>query len=122
MACFFVDQRLKDIEHRFRKKAGLARDLEYAKTEKRIEAFAIAEIGEGTVQVAAWRFGQTLLGDNVVAMNHQPQELGVACFFEPLKRNRFTDERIGDRRSEGGNDRPCAPLGVEHLLPERDRA
>src|SRR5262245_26679545 len=46
VASFFVYQRLEDVEHRFRQKAGAACNLEHAETEKRIEAFAIPEIGE----------------------------------------------------------------------------
>src|SRR6516165_582798 len=122
MASFFVDQRLEDVKHRFRQKAGPPRNLEHAKTEKRVEAFAITKIGKGTAQVAARRLRNALLGDNAVAMNHQPQQLGVACFFEALKRNRLADQRIGDRRGIGSDNRSCTPLGVEHLLPEWDRA
>src|SRR5262249_48313612 len=108
VASFFVYQRLEDVEHRFRQKAGAACNLEHAETEKRIEAFAIPEIGEGTVQIAARRLWWALLCGDAVTSNHQPQQLGVARFFEPLKRNRFAHERIGDCRGIGSDDRSGA--------------
>src|SRR5271166_900865 len=122
VASFLVDQRLEDLEHRFRQEAGPARDLEHTETEKCIEALAISEIGERAEQVAARWIWQALLGGDAVAPNHQPQELGMTGFFEPLKHDRLAHQRIGDRRGIGGNDRTRSALGVEDLLPERDRA
>src|SRR6516225_2997082 len=77
VACFLLDQRLEDLEHRLRQKAGPARDLEHAKPEKCIEALAISEIRERVEQVAGRWIRRTFLGGDAVAVNHQPQQLGM---------------------------------------------
>src|SRR5271157_1244799 len=43
-------------------------------------------------------------------------------FFEPLERNRLAHQRIGDRRGIGVDDHTRSAFGVEHFLPEGDRA
>ena len=49
MPGLFEHQRVEDLEQAVRQELGLAGDLEHAKAEKRVDALAIAEIGESGV-------------------------------------------------------------------------
>ena len=83
MPVFFVHQSLKDREHRLGQIIGAPRDLEHAKAEEGVETFAITEIGEGAVKVAAQLFERALFDGDAVALDHQTQQPGMPRLLEP---------------------------------------
>src|SRR5208282_967719 len=83
-------QHVEDLEQRFGQEARPAGDLENTETKKRIEAFAIAEIGKGPAEIGAERLVErTLFSSDAVAPDHLAQQVGVARFFEPLEGDRL---------------------------------
>jgi hypothetical protein len=122
MARLLIHQHVEDLEHRFRKEAGLARDLEDAEAEEGIEAFAIAEIDEGCLDVVGQGL-QRRLGDiDAVALDHHLQQPGMARLLQALQRDRLMHQRIVNGLGKGVDDRAGPPLGMEHLLPEGHRS
>ena len=116
-------QHVEDLEQPFGQETGPAGDLENAKTEKRIEAFAIAKIGKGPAEIRAeWLVERTLFGSDAVAPDHLAQQLGVARLLKPLEGDRVAHQRVGDRLGVSVDDGTRSPFGVEDFLPERDGA
>jgi len=116
-------QHVEDLEKPFGQEAGPAGDLEDAKTEKRIEAFAITKIGKGPAQITAeWFVERTLFGSDAIAPDHLAQQLGVARLFEPLEGDRVAHQRVGDRLGVGVDNGTRSPFGAEDFLPKRDGA
>lgn len=121
MAGLLAQQRVEQRQHCVWQKAGAAGDHKDAEPEQ-IEAFAIAEIDKVTIGIRARRIERALVGADAVAADHQSQKIGMAGFLEALQRHRLADDRVGDRRGIGVDDRSRTPLGEQHLRPERDRA
>jgi hypothetical protein len=120
---FLAHQHVEDFEKRFRQESRPTSDLKNAEPKKRIEAFAVAEIGEGPPQIATrWFVERALFRGNAVAPDHLAQQLGVACLFEPLEGDRLAHQRVGDCSSIGVDNGTRSPLGVEDFLPKRDGA
>ena len=104
-------QHVEDLEKPFGQEAGPAGDLEDAKTEKRIEAFAITKIGKGPAQITAeWFVERTLFGSDAIAPDHLAQQLGVARLFEPLEGDRVAHQRVGDRLGVGVDNGTRSPF------------
>lgn len=101
----------KTANNGFRQICRASRHLKHSKTEKSVEAFAIAEIGESTIKVALQRLERSFLGFDAVSPGHQLREPRVARLFEALQCYRLAHQRIVDGRSIGIDDRPRAPLG-----------
>src|SRR5437763_99518 len=75
---FLAHQHVENLEKPFGQETGPAGDLEHAKTEKRVEAFAVAKIGKGPAEMRAERLVErTLFGRDAVSPYHLAQQLGV---------------------------------------------
>ena len=122
VAILLVHQGLENREHRLRQKTRSPRDLKHAEAEKGVEALAIAEIGESPIEVWPHRIQRPFLDGDAVAVDHKPQQIGVARLLETLQHDRFAHQRIVDGRRIRIDDGAGAPLGIEHFGPERDRA
>ena len=118
MARFFIHQGFEDLEHLLGQEFGLHGDLEDAEAQEGIHAFAEAEILEAGFDIVADIFQRTFGGIDAVFLDHHPDHLGVAGFFQALQRHGFLQHRIGDGFGEGGDDRAGAALGIENLFPE----
>ena len=119
VAGFLIHQGFEDGEHLLGQEFRLHRDLEDAEAQKGIHAFAEAEILEAGFDIVGDVFQRAFGGIDAVFLDHHPDHLGVAGFFQALQRHGFFQHRIGDGFGEGGDDRPGPALGIENLFPER---
>src|SRR5262249_2719054 len=96
--------------------------LDSAEAEKRVDAFAIAEVDKSLVKVGSDRLNFLVLGREPITSGHCVQEPGVTFLFKPLKFYCLLHQRIRDRPGKGRHNAAGAPLGMQYFLPERDRS
>ena len=99
MAGFLVHQGFEDGEHLLGQEFRLHGDLEDAKAQEAIHAFAEAEILEAGFDIVADIFQRPFGGVDAVFLDHHPDQLGVAGFLEALQRHGFLHHRIVRRSS-----------------------
>src|SRR5579883_282235 len=120
--CLLIHQHVEEGEHGIRQEARLARDLEYAEAEKGVQALAEAKVDERRLDVVGQPVDRQLCSLDAIAVDHDSDQPAMARLLIALQVDRLAQKRIVDRARERLDDGAGAPLGVEHLLPERHRA
>jgi len=116
-----LHHRLEGVDQRRREVTRALGQLEQAKGEEAVDAFAVAGDHEGPFGIARFDVNRFLGELDAVGAHHVGEHVLVPPFFEAIERDRFLEELVAHRVAVGRDAKLRLAFGLHGDVPDRQR-